>query len=347
MRFVTKTQSAFLLVLVLDFRIKMWYSCKFERGEIMAKNRVIPFGYCMKNGEITVDFTESKAVVKIFEEYLNGSSLLQVAKLMESEKIRYTADSEHWNKNMVKRIIENEKYLGNDKYPQIISEKFFNQVNEKRVSKATSVCVISDELQEIRNRTYCSECGHRLSRIGGNSRSTKWDCRNPDCYRLEYQLIDQMIIGAVLTVLNAAIANPSLIENSGEISAYSPTVDVIRKQNEISQMLDSAQVDFDRTKTEIFQLAKMKYECCSYDDNPQKTTQIRSLLENHEQLNTLDIGLFKACISRIWISHFCTIEVEFINEVHIKNITERKIEYEHSAECDGDSCESADGNQPQ
>lgn len=43
-----------------------------ERGEIMAKNRVIPFGYCMKNGEATVDFTESKAVVKIFEEYLNG-----------------------------------------------------------------------------------------------------------------------------------------------------------------------------------------------------------------------------------------------------------------------------------
>lgn len=52
----------------------------------MAKNRVIPFGYCMKNGEITVDFNESKAVIKIFEEYLGGSSLLQIAKLMESKK---------------------------------------------------------------------------------------------------------------------------------------------------------------------------------------------------------------------------------------------------------------------
>lgn len=91
----------------------------------MSKNRTIPFGYCMKNGEITVDFTESKAVVRIFEEYLNGSSLLQIAKLMESEKIRYSEDSNKWNKNMVKRIIENKKYLGTDKYPQIISEKFF------------------------------------------------------------------------------------------------------------------------------------------------------------------------------------------------------------------------------
>ena len=308
----------------------------------MAKNRTIPFGYCMNNGKITVDFTESKAVIEIFEKYLNGSSLMQIAKLMKSEKIRYTADSDHWNKNMVKRIIENEKYLGNDKYPQIISKTFFNQANEKRVSKATSVSVIPEDLQEIRNRTYCSECGHRLSRIGGNCRNSKWDCRNPDCYKFEYQLTDQMIIGAALTVLNTAIANPNLIENNGEISVYSPTADVIRKQNEISQMTDSAQPDFDRIKSEIFKLAELKYACCTYNENPQKTAEIKALLENHEQLNTLDIGLFKSCINRVLISHFCTVEIEFTNGIVIKNITERKIENEHSAECNSNSCESAD-----
>lgn len=61
----------------------------------MAKNRTIPFGYCMRKGEIIIELTESKAVVRIFEEYLNGSSLMQIAKLMESEKIRYTTDSDH------------------------------------------------------------------------------------------------------------------------------------------------------------------------------------------------------------------------------------------------------------
>lgn len=314
----------------------------------MARNRVIPFGYCMKNGEITVDFIESKAVVRIFEEYLGGSSLLQIAKLMESEKIRYSEDSDKWNKNMVKRIIENEKYLGTDKHPQIISESFFDQANEKKMTKATSVCVISEDLQEIRNRTYCTECGHRLSRIGGNCRCAKWDCRNPDCYRLEYQLTDQIIIGVVLTVLNTVIANPSLIESDGEISVYSPTADVIRKQNEISQMTDSAQIDFDRVKSEMFRLTEMKYECCTYNDSPQKTAHLRSLLDDYEQLNSLDIGLFKSCVNRIWISHFCTIEIEFINGVHIKNITERIGEnHEHSAQCNNNSCESSDGDKPQ
>lgn len=308
----------------------------------MSKNRVIPFGYCMKNGEITTEPKEVYAVAAIFSDYLNGSSLLQIAKLMESENIRYTEDSDHWNKNMVKRIIENEKYLGTDKYPQIIDEDIFKQANEKRVRKATTLKLVCDDLQEIRKVTYCTECGHRLSRIGGNSKYEKWDCRNPDCFGLEYQLTDQMIIGAVLTVLNTAIANPSLLEYGGEVSTYSPTADVIRQKNEINQMTDSPQMDFDRVKAEIFKLAEMKYDCCTYNDSPQKTDEIKALLQNHEQLNTLDIGLFKACVSRIWISHFCTIEVELINGVRIKNITERKIENEYSTKCNDNSSESSD-----
>lgn len=308
----------------------------------MARNRVIPFGYCMKNGEITTNPKEVCAVAEIFSEYLNGSSLLQIAKLMESEKIRYTENSDRWNKNMVKRIIENEKYLGTDKYQQLIDEDIFRRANEKRVRKATTLNLVCDDLQEIRKVTYCAECGEKLFRKTNGKGREYWNCGNPDCFKYEYRLTDQMIIGAVLTILNTAIANPSLLESGGEISVCSPTVDVIRKQNEINQMIDSLQMDFDRVKAEIFKLAEMKYDCCTYNENPQKTDEIKALLENHEQLNTLDIGLFKACVSRIWISHFCTVEVELINGVRIKNITERKIENAHSAERNNNSCKSAD-----
>ena len=313
----------------------------------MARNRVIPFGYCMKNGEIMTEPKEVYAVEEIFREYLNGSSFLQIAKLMESEKIRYSEDSDRWNKNMVKRIIENEKYLGTDKYPQIIDEDIFKRANEKRVQKATTLNLVCDDLQGIRKVTYCLECGEKLFRRTNGKGREYWNCGNPDCFKYEYRLTDQMIIGAVLTVLNTAIANPSLIENSGEISVYSPTVDVIRKQNEINQMTDSLQMDFDRVKAEIFKLAEMKYDCCTYNDSPQKAAEIKALLKNHEQLNTLDIGLFKACVSRIWISHFCTIEVELINGVRIKNITEkvktsRSENNVHSTQCNDNSCESAD-----
>lgn len=304
----------------------------------MAKNRTIPFGYCMKNGEITTEPKELYAVVTIFNEYLKGRSLSEIAALME---VPYSENSS-WNKNMVKRIIENDRYLGTEKYPQIIDKETFKLANEKRVRKATTLDLIPDDLQEIRKCTYCTECGHKLSRIGGNSKYEKWDCRNPDCYKFEYRLTDQMIIGAVLNVLNSAIANPSLLELGGEISTYSPTADIVRKQNEINHMTDSAQADFDKVKAEIFKLAEMKYDCCTYNDSQQKTEELKSLLQNNEQLNTLDIGLFKSCVSKIWISHFCVFEVELINGVKIQNTTERVNKNGHSTECNDNSCQSAD-----
>ena len=234
------------------------------------------------------------------------------------------------------------KILGTDKYPQIIDEDIFKRANEKRVQKATTLNLVCDDLQGIRKVTYCLECGEKLFRKTNGKGREYWNCGNPDCFKYEYRLTDQMIIGAVLNVLNSAIANPSLLELGGEISTYSPTADVIRQQNEINQMTDSSQIDFDRVKAEIFKLAEMKYDCCTYNDSPQKTEELKAMLGNHEQLNTLDIGLFKSCVSKIWISHFCTIEVELINGVRIKNITERVNENEYSAECNDNSCESAD-----
>lgn len=307
----------------------------------MPKNRVIPFGYCMRNGEITAEPKEVYAVSTIFSEYLKGGSLLQIAKLMESEKIRYTADSDKWNKNMVKRIIENEKYLGNDKYPQIIDENIFKQANEKRVRKAAALNLICDDLKEIRRITYCAECGGKLFRKTNGKGREYWNCSNQGCFKFEYRLTDQMINGAVLTALNSAIANPSLIECESEISAYSPTSDILRQQNEISRMTDSPQVDFEKVKAEIFRLAEIKYERCTYSDKPQKTAKLVTLLKNHNQLNTLDIGLFKSCINKILISRFCTIEVEFINGIKIKNTIRREND-EHSAECNDNSCQNTD-----
>lgn len=135
----------------------------------MAKNRTIPFGYMMENGRITANPKEVLAVVTIFSEYLAGKSLSEIAAEMD---VPYS-ESSKWNKNMIKRIIENEKYLGTPIFPQLISEEIFRSANEKRVKKATSIHGISEELNELRKITVCNECGHRMFRSGGNTRSEK------------------------------------------------------------------------------------------------------------------------------------------------------------------------------
>lgn len=309
----------------------------------MARNRTIPFGYMMKDGKITANPKEVLAVATIFSEYIAGKSLSEIANHMT---VPYS-DGIRWNKNMVKRILENEKYLGTEIYPQIIGKEIFKAANERKVKKATSLCVISEELQAVRNITICRECGRRLFRSGVNCRSEKWDCHNPECSRFEYRITDNMLIGEIINVLNTVIANPDLIEDTTSTGTYMPTAEIHRQQNEINRMIDSPQIDYDKAKDEILRLAEKKYNCCTYSDIPQKTELLKLMLTDREQMNTLDIDFMRSCISKISVSHFCTIEVEFINGITIKNTTERKNDNAHSSECQDNPCTAADSGKPQ
>ena len=289
----------------------------------MKKNRNIPFGYTMKKGEIIAEPTESQAVKDIFKLYLDGKSMSEIARQMSISQISYNGITFDWNKNMVKRILENEKYLGKDGYPVLIDNETFNHANARKKSKATSVNEISEELKIIRSLTYCTECGHRLSRIGGNTQTDKWDCRNPECSRFNYRLTDNMIKDILFHILNTVIANPDLLDTDSEISGYTPDIKVKCQQNEINRLMDNPQIDTEKAKTEVLKLAELKYECCTYDEGPQKTEYLKELLSEREQLNIIDYDLLKSCVSRILIGHFYTVEIEFINGVTIKNITER------------------------
>lgn len=300
----------------------------------MAKNRTIPFGYMMQNGRITANPKEVLAVVTIFSEYLAGKSLSEIAAEMD---VPYS-ESSKWNKNMIKRIIENEKYLGTPIFPQLISEEIFRSANEKRVKKATSVCEIPCELNEIRKITVCSECSHRLFRSGGNTRSEKWDCHNSECSRFEYRLTDSMLIGGISAILDAVSANPELIDTDCEISSYSPNGEIILKQNKINQMIDAIESDIDEVKNEIFRLAKMKYQRCTYSDILQKTGLLKTLFSEKAQTDNLDIDFLKSSVKQIKVSHHFTIEAEFINGIKIRNTTERSDENVCLTKCDDNSC---------
>ena len=289
----------------------------------MAKNRRIPFGYQMKNGEIVTEPRELYAVSKIFADYLKGKSLLEISRSIQEEKIPYHPGEDlSWNKNMVKRILENEKYLGNDAYPQIISADIFHRANNKKTRKATNICIVPDELKKIRNITLCAECRKRLFR---NQNGT-WNCKTYRCSEFEYVATDQMILSAVLNILNSAIANPSLLDVEAEMSVYTPNGEVVKQKNEISRLMDSTDIEYDRIKAAILELAELKYECCSYDDVPQKTVLLKEIMKGVKRLNTLDVELLLKCAEHITVSHNATIGLELINGVKLNNITERSSE---------------------
>ena len=284
----------------------------------MGKNRTIPFGYMMHNGIITANPAEVLAVLTIFSEYMSGKSLNSIAKNMG---VPYS-DNIVWNKNMVKRVLENEKYLGTETYPQLISEDVFKAVNERKSAKTTSLCIVPDELQEIRSLTFCKECSKRLFR----TKAELWDCRNNSCNPFLFKLTDEMLTGAVLNILNTVIANPVLIETKANASEYISSSEILCKQTEINRAIDNGTKTAEEIRKDILMLAEMKYNRCTYSDIPQKTALLKSMISDMEQLNTIDTGLLLSCVKQITVSHSCIIEAEFMNGVVIKNETERSDE---------------------
>ena len=285
----------------------------------MKKNRTIPFEYEMKNGEIQPNLIESKAVQTIFERYLQGASLAEIAQHMSESSIPYHETCLTWNKNMVKRILENARYTGSDNFYPLISEETFASANEKKQRKSVNLQPASAEIAALKSMCICTECGGKISRITG--KYEKWDCRNHQCSRLDYRMTDQMLTAAVLQIWNMVQANLDMLEITTDSETYRPTSDIQTQENEVYRLLDLG--DPESAKAEIFRLASMKYACCAYDDRPQKTAKLRRILANADQMNTLDIGLLQSTVSRIAVSHFYAVTLTFQNGMTIKQNIER------------------------
>ena len=241
---------------------------------------------------------------------------------MSESGIPYHETSLTWNKNMVKRILENARYTGSDNFYPLISEEMFTSANEKKQCKSVNLQPVSAEIAALKSLCVCAECGGKISRITG--KYEKWDCRNPQCRRFDYLMTDQMLTAAVLQIWNTVQANPSLLDVQENDETYRLTSDIQTQENEVYRLLDLG--DPDSAKAEIFRLASMKYACCVYDDIPQKTAKLRQILANADQMNTLDIGLLQSTVSRIAVSHFCAVTLMFQNGVIIKQTLERSRE---------------------
>ncbi len=284
----------------------------------MAKNRVIPFGYQIENGQILIHPEEQKAVMYIFSEYLKGRPMSEIALEIQ---IPYKEDMP-WHESIVWRILTNPAYCGKRAYPPFITEEIFSKAEEIRLSKGYTTHRTPPEIADVRYMTYCKECGRILFRIAYRPAYNKWDCHTKGCSKFDFRLRDSELFTTIRDILNIVITNPDLINSDIPEKSYSPNQDVIRQQNEIRRMMENP-IDYERIKSEIYQLAEMKYSCCTYSDIPQKTEELKSILSQTEKLNTLDVGLLKSCVRRILVSHSCTIEIEFINGVIINERGER------------------------
>ena len=98
-------------------------------------NRKQPFGYRMTLGEITILPEEAELVRFIFQGYSTGATLGELTKALCWQEIPYYA-GRTWNKNMVSRILEDGRYIGEKGYPALIEPEQLRTAAKKRTARA-------------------------------------------------------------------------------------------------------------------------------------------------------------------------------------------------------------------
>lgn len=173
----------------LSGEVKRGMKEKASRGGVVS---IPSFGYDIQNGEYVINETEAFYVREIYQKFMDGAGMLEIAKSMNASGVR-TKRGNLWENRTVEYMLNNPVYNGKIRWnPNGITERNYEDENIMIVA-GTHEPIFNDEewnALQIRMREYknanrkytretpaklddfmlrgivkCSTCGHTLTRV--------------------------------------------------------------------------------------------------------------------------------------------------------------------------------------
>lgn len=278
------------------------------------KKRNIPFGYQYQNGAIAIHPQELTVIKRIFSEYQNGMSLLDIANRLNDENVEYQSGVTGWNKSRIMRLIEDERYTGKDGFPTIIDVRTHQAMVEMKANKNTqSATDRNHEIFHIDVSVICPACGCEMVRRH-DSRFKKcqqrWLCSNAEC-RTVIHKADSDLLNDITVLINWLIVNPELVQIPAE-SAHEPSVQVRKMENEIARMLDTFNYDKNTLRKKMMECVSLKY--ADIDSAPYTAHRLKAVLADAEPLSVFSLPLFKRTVQAIHLEKDGTVSIKLMND---------------------------------
>lgn len=239
-------------------------------------NRKQPFGYRMELGETILHPQEAGLVEYIFHQYLSGASYNAIVDRLRDQEVPYDA-GKLWNKNMIARILEDERYTGTKGFPQIISREDLMAAQEKRLSKQIPI--------------QKTEAQKWLRRLSGE----------PATVEVEQQVLD---------LLNGLIRDPEKITlQSSPLKSDSEEPTTL--QRELEEAMEQQPIDEDNTRRLILAIASAKYaQICSGE---YETVRLKQVFAQSQPMEELDASLLQTSVSSIYIKTDRMVQIHLKN----------------------------------
>ncbi|MEY8576326.1 recombinase family protein [Oscillospiraceae bacterium 21-37] len=303
------------------------------------KKRNIPFGYRYQNGVITTHPQEVAVLKRIFSEYQNGLSLLEIANRLNDDNVGYQPGVTGWNKSRIMRLIEDKRYTGKGGFPAIINGETHHAMVEIKAQKNTQHSTDRTcEIFHIDVPVICPTCGGEMVRRH-DSRfkrcQQRWICSNADC-RTVIHKADSDLLYDITVLLNRTIVNLDLVQIPAKDES-APTVRVLKAENEIARTLDT--LDYDKTalRKKMLECVSMKY--ADIDSAPYIAHRLKATLADAEPLSTFSLALFKRMVQAVHLGKDGTVRLKLINDQMVgkddENATDSRNAEKSSAENPG------------
>ena len=96
----------------LSANVRLGIQYRNQQGKVQVNHNWF-LGYTKDdNGNLIIDEEQAEIVRRIYREYLEGQSLLQIKRSLEADGIKNGAGHTKWHKSNIKQILTNEKYIG-------------------------------------------------------------------------------------------------------------------------------------------------------------------------------------------------------------------------------------------
>ena len=229
------------------------------------KIRKIPFGYEMRMGKICVKERESTLVKQIFQRYSEGISYNQIVGILSNQPVPYRKNDQPWNKNMVARILQDERYTGTKEFPLVIDLGLFQEVQRKR-PQTGGASKNDKEVRQLRELVVCSRCNSQMVKRA----KANWFC--PVCGERSVKLEDQALLEGIQNLLFTITQEKVCIMESSRPHREYRDLEV-----QLEQLLSKPGQDEARAKELAMALAEA--QLADIDSKQYETLRIWSLLK--------------------------------------------------------------------
>lgn len=279
------------------------------------KNRNIPFGYRFEDGKIVVNPDEQNTLQRVCSEYLDGRSLLQIATGLESDKVEFAPGIITWNKARIMRIVDDDRYLGNATYPQVIDKATIERLRSRKASRNTQTNTDRQSgIYLLKVPVVCPACGKPMHRLqDARCKCTqKWICNQ--CH-IQIKKEDTELTEDIVDLLNGLIRDPEIIRTVQPIQA-APSIEQRRLDNEIARTLEGYDFDKDALREKLYQRASIGYQ--QIDNEAYVEYKLRNTLEQHDILDGFDSELTNKTVKLIKLAESGSVSIILINDQEIR-----------------------------